>query len=120
MIKTDIDIREVSIKYLSFNLDNHISKVKGDRDMIQKTIVVKNKSGLHARPAAQFVKIANKYKSDIEIEKQGMKVNAKSIMGVMSLAVSPGTEIAIYAKGKDEAEAMEELVALIESHFGEE
>lgn len=88
--------------------------------MVKKTVTVKNKTGLHARPAAMFVKTANKYESNIQIEKSGKKVNAKSIMSVMSLAVRPNTEITIYAEGKDEAKALEELVALIDSKFGEE
>jgi len=83
-------------------------------------VIVKNKTGLHARPAALFVQAANKHKSEIFIEKQGKKVNAKSIMGVMSLAVSQGTEITISAHGEDEEEAVKNLVELIESKFGEE
>lgn len=88
--------------------------------MYEKTVVVKNKTGLHARPAAMFVQTANKFKSEIFIEKEGKKVNAKSIMGVMSLAVSQGTTIAISAQGEDEKDAVEALVELVESKFGEE
>jgi len=88
--------------------------------MIQQTVTVKNKTGLHARPAELFVQAANKFKSEIFIEKEGKKVNAKSIMGVMSLAVSQGTQITISAEGEDEKEAVEKLVELIESKFGEE
>ncbi|MCF6095976.1 HPr family phosphocarrier protein [Thermovorax subterraneus] len=88
--------------------------------MYEKTIVVKNKTGLHARPAAMFVQTANKFKSEIFVEKEGKKVNAKSIMGVMSLAVSQGTTITILAQGEDEKDAVEALVELVESKFGEE
>ncbi|MDN5330812.1 MAG: phosphocarrier protein HPr [Tepidanaerobacteraceae bacterium] len=88
--------------------------------MYEKTIVVKNKTGLHARPAAMFVQTANKFKSEIFVEKEGKKVNAKSIMGVMSLAVSQGTTITILAQGEDEKDAVEALVELVESRFGEE
>ncbi len=88
--------------------------------MFQQNVIVKNKTGLHARPAALFVQTANKFKSEIFIEKQGKKVNAKSIMGVMSLAVSQGTEITISAQGEDEKEAVNKLVELIESKFGED
>lgn len=88
--------------------------------MTKKTVVVENKTGLHARPAALFVQTANKYESKIVIEAEGKSVNAKSIMGVMSLAVSCGTEIMICADGKDEEEAIKELTELIESKFGEE
>ncbi|MFO7152422.1 MAG: HPr family phosphocarrier protein [Bacillota bacterium] len=88
--------------------------------MYEKTVVVENKTGLHARPAAMFVQAANKFKSEIFIEKEGKKVNAKSIMGVMSLAVSQGTTIKISAQGEDEKQAVEDLVALVKSKFGEE
>ncbi|NLZ52077.1 MAG: HPr family phosphocarrier protein [Thermoanaerobacteraceae bacterium] len=88
--------------------------------MFQQNVIVKNKTGLHARPAALFVQTANKFKSEIFIEKQGKKVNAKSIMGVMSLAVSQGTEIVVSAQGEDEREAVNKLVELIESKFGED
>jgi len=88
--------------------------------MYEKTVVVKNKTGLHARPAAMFVQTANKFKSEIFLEKEGKKVNAKSIMGVMSLAVSQGTTVIISAQGDDEREAVEALVELVESKFGEE
>ncbi|MCG0274808.1 MAG: HPr family phosphocarrier protein [Thermosediminibacteraceae bacterium] len=88
--------------------------------MYEKTVVVKNRTGLHARPAAMFVQTANKFKSEIFLEKEGKKVNAKSIMGVMSLAVSQGTTVTISAQGDDEKEAVEALVELVESKFGEE
>lgn len=88
--------------------------------MYEKTVTVKNKTGLHARPAAMFVQSAGKFASEIWIEKEGKKVNAKSIMGVMSLGVSQGTEIKIIAEGEDEREAVEKLSELINSNFGEE
>lgn len=82
--------------------------------MVEKAIAVKRKSGLQARPAALFVQEANKFSSDIFIEKEGRKVNAKSIMGIMSLAVASGKEITIIAEGKDEAEALTALVSFVE------
>ena len=88
--------------------------------MSQQNVTVKNKTGLHARPAALFVQTANKFKSEVFIEKEGKKVNAKSIMGVMSLAVSQGTQIIVSAQGEDEKEAVNKLVELIESKFGED
>jgi phosphocarrier protein HPr len=88
--------------------------------MFQQNVTVKNKTGLHARPAALFVQTANKFRSEVFIEKEGKKVNAKSIMGVMSLAVSQGTQIIISAQGEDEEEAVKKLVELIESKFGED
>ena len=88
--------------------------------MYENTVLVKNKTGLHARPAALFVQAANKFKSEIFIEKEGKRVNAKSIMGVMSLAVSQGSTISISAQGEDEGEAVKKLIELVESKFGEE
>lgn len=88
--------------------------------MYEGTVVVNNKTGLHARPAALFVQTANQFKSDIFIERDGKKVNAKSIMSVMSLAVSQGTTISISAEGVDEREAVESLIQLVEGKFGEE
>ncbi|MCT8140211.1 HPr family phosphocarrier protein [Anaerobacillus sp. CMMVII] len=82
--------------------------------MVEKAVVVKRKAGLQARPAALFVQEANKFSSDIFIEKEGRKVNAKSIMGIMSLAVATGKEITIITEGKDETEALTALVAFVE------
>lgn len=87
---------------------------------MQTTITVQNRTGLHARPAAMFVQTAGKFKSEIFVRKGDKKVNAKSIMGIMSLAISQGTEIDIIAEGPDENEAIAALVSLIESKFGEE
>lgn len=88
--------------------------------MCEKSVTVENKTGLHARAAAVLVQTANKFESEIFIEKEGKKINAKSIMGVMSLAVSQGSQILITAEGEDEKEAVDELVELIDSKFGEE
>ena len=71
-------------------------------DMIEETLQIKNKHGLHARPAAHLVKIAGKFKSDIKIFKDGLEVNAKSIMGVMMLAAEPGSEVLIHWTGRIE------------------
>lgn len=81
--------------------------------MIEKTVVVKRKAGLQARPAALFVQEANKYSSDVFIEKEGRKANAKSIMGIMSLAIASGKEINIIVNGKDEAEALTALTEFV-------
>lgn len=81
--------------------------------IIKKNLVVKNKLGLHARPAALFVQIANKYDSNITVEKQGQKVNGKSIMGILMLAVESGHEILVIAEGKDAQEAIRELEILV-------
>ncbi|RXJ01742.1 HPr family phosphocarrier protein [Anaerobacillus alkaliphilus] len=82
--------------------------------MVEKAVVVNRKSGLQARPAALFVQEANRFSSNIFIEKEGRKVNAKSIMGIMSLAVGSGKEITIIVDGKDEAEAINALVAFVQ------
>lgn len=81
--------------------------------MTRQPVVVKLKTGLHARPAALFVQEANKFSSEIMVEKDEKKVNAKSIMGIMSLAISSGTEIHISAEGSDAEQALTALVALV-------
>lgn len=81
--------------------------------MEQRKVIVKLDTGLHARPAARFVQEANKYNAEIYIVKGNKQVNAKSIMGVMSLAVSTGTEITITAEGPDEQLAIEALVEIV-------
>lgn len=88
--------------------------------MIQKEIVLLNRLGLHIRPAAQFTKIASKYKADVFLIRDGMRVNAKSIMGVMMLAAGQGSKLTLECIGEDEQEVCNELVNLIENKFGEE
>jgi phosphocarrier protein len=87
--------------------------------MVVKQIVVQNQVGLHARPVTFFIQKANEFKSSIWIEKESRKVNAKSLLGVLSLGVARGTEITLSAEGVDEAEAIDALEALIESNFEE-
>ncbi|PWW29562.1 HPr family phosphocarrier protein [Cytobacillus oceanisediminis] len=82
--------------------------------MAEKQVEVKLKTGLQARPAALFVQEANRFSSDIFLEKDGKKVNAKSIMGLMSLAVSSGSVVTLRAEGNDETEAIEELAKYIQ------
>ncbi|QSX07908.1 HPr family phosphocarrier protein [Alkalibacter rhizosphaerae] len=88
--------------------------------MFSKEITIMNATGLHARPASMFVQEAGKYKSDIHVVKDGKKINAKSIMGIMAGGIAKGTQVVIEAEGEDEETAVEALVALIESKFGEE
>lgn len=85
--------------------------------MIIDKITVNNKAGLHAKPASLFVQRANDFKSEIYIKKESTRVNAKSIMGVMILAVQKGDEIEIETSGEDEKKAMEQLKLLIENKF---
>lgn len=88
--------------------------------MTRQEITVKVKLGLHARPSALLVKAATKYRSDFFIEKDGMKVNGKSIMGVMMLAAEYNSKLVLVADGVDEAYLLEEITAMFDNHFGEE
>ena len=87
--------------------------------MISREFRINNKLGLHARPSAQLTQIAGKFASEIYIAKNGRRVNAKSIMGVMMLAAGPGSTVTVDAEGPDEEQAMEAIGALIASRFGE-
>lgn len=87
---------------------------------MEKEVVILNKTGLHARPAAMFVKEAGKFKSDIKVEKDGKQANAKSIISILSCGLEHGTKIKLIANGEDESAAIEALTKLIESKFGEE
>ncbi|MEC2077236.1 HPr family phosphocarrier protein [Metabacillus fastidiosus] len=82
--------------------------------MVEQQIEVKLKTGLQARPAAMFVQEANRFSSDVFLEKEGKKVNAKSIMGLMSLAISTGSVITLIAEGSDEQEAVASLSKFVE------
>ncbi|MBV9392290.1 MAG: HPr family phosphocarrier protein [Verrucomicrobia bacterium] len=87
---------------------------------IQKEVTILNKLGLHARPAAMFVRIANKHRADIWVEKDGEQVNGKSIMGLMMLAAGQGTKLIISAEGADAEQAIQDLETLIQKRFDEE
>ena len=87
--------------------------------MVIKEITVQNQVGLHARPATFFIQKANEFKSTIWISREERKVNAKSLLGVLSLAIIKDTIITIAAEGEDEQEALDSLVGLIESNFVE-
>ena len=87
--------------------------------MYMRNAIVVNQVGLHARPATFFIQKANEYKSSIWIEKEERKVNAKSLLGVLSLGVIKGGEINIIADGDDEEKAVDSLVELIQSNFGD-
>ena len=88
--------------------------------MSEQTIQIKNKYGLHARPAAEFVKLATQFQSEIWVRKQELEVNGKSIMGMMMLAAECGAEITIRADGDDASEAVDQLTALVNNRFGED
>lgn len=88
--------------------------------MISERVLVTNKTGLHARPASQFVKEAGKFKSKIRIMKDEKESDAKSIVSLLSLGINSGSEITITAEGEDESEAVENLVKLINKFAQEE
>lgn len=87
--------------------------------MVSKEVVIKNQVGLHARPATFFIQKANEYKASIWVEKSERKVNAKSLLGVLSLGITRGSAITLLADGPDEQEAIDGLCQLIESNFAE-
>ena len=85
-----------------------------------KDFKVSNKLGIHARPAAMFVKTANRFSCDIFVEKDGERVNGKSIMGLMMLAAGPGSNLTVQANGHDASQALAEIETLINRKFDEE
>jgi phosphocarrier protein len=88
--------------------------------MEMQSFTIRNRLGLHARAAALLVKTANKFASEVTIEKDGLEVNGKSIMGILMLAASKGTKITLKVEGKDSVQALQTLGRLIENKFGEE
>lgn len=88
--------------------------------MITKTLKIKTESGIHARPAAMFVKMANKFPCEILVQKDDQEINGKSIMGIMMLALTKGTTITIKADGQKEKEAVKKIAELIENDFDED
>ncbi len=88
--------------------------------MITTETQIVNRLGLHARAAAKLVSLASTFESTVELEKDGRRVNAKSIMGVMMLAAAQGTTLTIHADGADEQQASQQIVELIQGYFGED
>jgi phosphocarrier protein HPr len=95
-------------------------KKPGHKNALQRDFVVPNKLGIHARPAALLVKAANRFTCSILVEKDGEKVNGKSIMGLMLLAAGPGSTVRIFCEGEDCHQAMSELEAVFKRKFDEE
>jgi phosphocarrier protein len=87
--------------------------------MISKEFRINNRLGLHARPSAQLTQVAARFSSEVYIAKNGRRVNAKSIMGVMMLAAGPGSTVTVDAEGPDEEQAIDAIGSLIASRFGE-
>ncbi|MBS0617412.1 MAG: HPr family phosphocarrier protein [Spirochaetes bacterium] len=85
--------------------------------MVSRTVMIHNEAGVHARPAAVFVKLANKFPCEIFVEKDGQRINGKSIMGLMMLALTRDTRIVVIAEGEKEAEAVDALCKLVENSF---
>jgi phosphocarrier protein HPr len=95
-------------------------KITDGASAMTRDFLVSNKLGIHARPAALFVKTANRFTCEIFVEKDGEKVNGKSIMGLMMLAAGPGSRLTIHALGQDASQALAELETLIKRKFDEE
>lgn len=87
--------------------------------MLEKIVTIVNKAGMHTRPASMLVKIASKYKAEFYIEKDGFKINGKSIIGVMTLAAEQGSKVSLQFDGDDEEKAAAEVVKFFEDGFGE-
>lgn len=88
--------------------------------MIRRTVTIKNRAGLHTRPAAAIVKLASKFKSEFYIIKDGFRINGKSIIGVMTLAAAQGTELELECDGPDEEQAITEIADYFSKGFEEE
>ena len=88
--------------------------------MVEKTVTIKNRAGIHARPAALLVQTANRFSANIFLEKDGEKINGKSIMGILTLAATYNTPIKIIADGSDEQDALQTICRLFETKFEEE
>jgi phosphocarrier protein len=97
-----------------------MSAKKTDGEFLTKELTITNKLGIHARPAAMFVKTANRFACDIFVEKDGEKINGKSIMGLMMLAAGPGSKLILHVKGADALTAIAEIEALFKRKFDEE
>lgn len=95
-------------------------KTTNDAGRCAREVVIQNRNGLHARPAAMLVKVSSRFRAEIWIEKDGERVNGKSIMGLMMLAAGKGSKLNLIAEGADADRAIDELQQLIESRFGEE
>jgi phosphocarrier protein HPr len=97
-----------------------LKKLPDHNPPLTKELTIVNKLGIHARPAAMFVKTANRFACDIFVEKDGEKVNGKSIMGLMMLAAGPGSKLTVQADGSDAPQAIADLEALVKRKFDED
>ena len=95
-------------------------KLMDDETIREKDVTIQNRNGLHARPAAMFVKTASRFQAEVWVEKDGERINGKSIMGLMMLAAGKGSTLHIIAEGADAEQVIAELERLVGSNFGEE
>jgi len=95
-------------------------KLEEPEQALIRELLIVNKLGIHARPAALFVKTANRFKCNVFVEKDGEKVNGKSIMGLMMLAAGPGSRLKVHAEGNDASAALSEIEALVAAKFNED
>ena len=95
-------------------------EAKTNGKVIVYELVIENQSGLHARPAAAFVRMANNFRAEITVTKDGDSVNGKSIMGLLTLAAARGTKLVIEAEGDDATEAVDAIQSLVEGNFNED
>ena len=93
---------------------------QGPAQKVEKEVTIVNRLGLHARPAAMFVRIASRYRSEVWVEKEGEQINGKSIMGLMMLAAGQGSKLTIRCEGPDADKVLEELEELIQKKFNED
>ncbi len=96
------------------------AKKLSEGDFLTREVIIANKLGIHARPAAMFVKTANRFACEILVEKDGEKINGKSIMGLMMLAAGPGSKLMLHVRGADAPTAINELESLVNRKFDEE
>lgn len=99
-----------------------LSRKKASDDVLRctKEVVIQNRNGLHARPSAMFVKISSRYRAEVWVEKDGERVNGKSIMGLMMLAAGKGSTLHIIAEGADADKVVAEIENLVQTRFGED
>jgi phosphocarrier protein HPr len=98
----------------------HFSASTSIQTQAASSQIIQNRLGMHARPASMFVRVANKYRADIWVQKDGQRVNGKSILGLMTLAAGQGARIVISAQGADAGKAVQELEKLVQGRFDEE
>ncbi len=97
-----------------------LNRKPGNGDKIEKEITIVNRLGMHARPAAMFVRIASRFRAEVWVEKEGEQINGKSIMGLMMLAAGQGSKLRIRCEGPDAERAIQELEQLIAGKFNED